>query len=362
MEIHLGILAIVVLLNLIPDKFINRRKWILPISFLLILAYWALRYDYGLDYWDYLRSFYAGTEGKESRGFGEPGYYIFANLFSSFYQVIIAQSIIVIGTLFYMVRKYVPTNCYWLFFILFLLVPRFHFVMISALRNSLAACVMFWAFDLCYINKKRWPLYIVFVFFAALFHTTALVFLVFPFIHYFFSRTRGMSVFTMLIIADILSLFVVNFLFNFIISQSELTETYANYDELIGESNLIGVIFKSVILIPAFFICKSYNKQKLNTPSRNLFVLSFFFLIIDLFGFNFGGRFTLYLYLFFIISLALTYQNRKATRLVLLTPYLLYIVFGFYQYYQRLIEGLTNVYSEGNYLFYHTIFEASPLP
>ena len=92
MQVHLVLLAILVIINLFPDSFIDRKKYILPISFLLILVYWAIRYDYGLDYWNYYNSFYEGTEGKLSRGFGERAYYVFTGLFSKFYQVIVAQS------------------------------------------------------------------------------------------------------------------------------------------------------------------------------------------------------------------------------------------------------------------------------
>lgn len=360
MLVHLFLLTILIVLNLIPDRVVDRKRFILPLSFLLILLYWALRYDYGLDYWDYYSSFYDGTEGKLHRGFGERGYYAFSGLFNKFYQVIIAQSIIVMASLFHLVRKYIPPQCYWLFFLLFFLTPRFHFVMISALRNSLSACVLFWAFDYCYIEKKRWILFALLVFLASLIHTTAIVFFLFPIYHLFSSRLKGKAVFIGLIVLDILSLFFVNALFQYVISASSLTETYDSYLETIGESSIFGVMVKSIVLIPVFYFCTVFDKLKVHTKERKIFLLAFFFLAIELFGFNFGGRFTLYLFIFFIISLTITYQYYKKERFFLLIPYLLLVLFTFYNYYIRLSTEL--FFNEGNYLFYHTIFEVSPLP
>lgn len=360
MQVHLLLLVALIIINLIPDKVIDRKKFILPLSFLLILVYWAIRYDYGLDYWDYYNAFYEGIEGKLSRGFGERAYYTLTSSFGRFYQVIVAQSVIVMVSLYHLVRKHIPSNCYWLFFLLFFLTPRFHFVLISALRNSFSVCILYWAFDYCYISKKRWAFFFLLVFIAMLFHTTAIAFIVFPFFHFIVSRFKGKEVFVWLIVLDVLSVFIVNEVFQYVISLSSFTETYDSYNDAVQNSSLFGAALKSIILIPAYYLCKTYDKQKRQDKGHKLFILAFFFLAIELFGINFGGRFTLYLFVFFIIALSITYQYYKKRRLALLIPYLLFVLYSFYIYYIRLSTEL--LFNEGNYLFYHTIFETSPLP
>ena len=137
-------------------------------------------------------------------------------------------------------------------------------------------------------------------------------------------------------------------------------ETYDSYNDVVQNSNLVGAVIKSIILFPAYFLCKAYDMQESQSRERKLFILAFFFLAIDLFGINIGGRFTLYVFVFFIIALSITYQYYKREKLVLFVPYFILVLYTFQNYYMRLSTEL--FYHEGNYLFYHSIFEASPLP
>lgn len=362
MKVHFILLVILLILNLIPEKIIDRKKFILPLSFLLILVYWAIRYDYGLDYWSYYDLFYSGAE-ERARGFGEKGYFFLSSFFDKYYQVIIAHSVFVIATLFHMVRKYIPSDCYWLFFLLLFTIPGFHFGMISALRNALAACIIYWAFDLYYIQKKRWLLFYLFVLLAAMFHTSALFFILFPFVHLLFANSKGMVVFGILIAMNIASLFIVNIFFNYITSVSSLTETYADsYSDVVFESNFNDLIYKSLVLVPAFYMCKLYDQLNNDDAMKKIFVCTFLFISIAFIGLDWGGRFTLYLYLFFIIALSVTHIHFKRIRIIYMAPYFLYVFYGLYRYYARLLNEMGSRYSEGNYWFYHTIFEANSLP
>ena len=177
MEVHFIILLVLLFANLLPIKERLKKKYILSISFMILFVYWALRYEYGQDYWAYYDYFYSGRESE--KGFGELLFYkVFFPLFKYYYQAVIVQSAYVLFTLYYMVKRYVPTKCYWLFFLLFLCVPGFHFSLISAMRSSMAAATMFWAYHLFYINKNNIILYEVMVIVATLFHTSSIVFVI----------------------------------------------------------------------------------------------------------------------------------------------------------------------------------------
>lgn len=57
MFVHFSLTAFLCLLNLIRFNPDIRKNYILSLSFLLIGLFMGLRYDYGLDYWNYYEIF-----------------------------------------------------------------------------------------------------------------------------------------------------------------------------------------------------------------------------------------------------------------------------------------------------------------
>lgn len=153
MQVHLIILIIVLLLNIIPQRFIRRKRYILPLSFLIITVYLSIRYNYGPDYFSYLHSFYSGAQEK-TYGTSEVLFYGFMHLFSKYYMFIIFHTIIVMFTFYYFVRKYINSKYYVLFFFLLLCSPGMFLNVISALRSTLAACALLWGVEFFYLRKK----------------------------------------------------------------------------------------------------------------------------------------------------------------------------------------------------------------
>ena len=363
MKVHLILLIILLLLNIIPEKNIDRKKYILPFSFLIILVYWAIRYDYGLDYWNYYNAFYLGSLNDNSI-VKERLFYLFFYSFNSYYQLIIVESAITVITLFYFVRKYIPTNYYWLFFFLLLTVPGFHFNLISTQRSNMAACLLFWAYELFYISKKRWVFLILAVFVAVQFHNSAISFIILPLAYWAFNHMRGFAILITLFVCDILSMFITTSVFNwFILQGGGFLSDYDIYSELNVTSNIYGFIMKSVILLPTYYMCKIYDRSKDNTIYRSIFILAFLFIMINMLALNFNGRFTVYLYLFFIIALSITCQHlTKQERFIMLVPYFITVVYGLVGFYDSMLAGINGRYSAGNPYFYSTIFDAPSLP
>jgi len=363
MVVHILLLIILLVINLLPEYWIDRKKYVLPFSFILILIYWSIRYDYGLDYWNYYNAFYSGVT-ENARGTRETWFYAFFGWFDYYYQAVIAESVIIAVTFFYFARKYVSTQFYWLFFLLLFSVPGLHFNLISAMRSTMAACVLYWAFDLCYISKRRWLLYIVLVLVASQFHTSALAFVVLPLVHYAFNKAHGMVVFLVLVLFDILQMFFANSIYNWIITLSVLTADYDNYSAVVQSANINGFIVRSAILYPTFFICNYYDKiRTVDTFYRQVFILAFFYLAVAMIGLNFQGRFTVYLFPFFMLALANTCNNvDKNKKWVILLPYFIILLLGFIGYYNALLDNINGHWSEGNPYYYHTIFEAPSLP
>ena len=362
MIVHLSILIFLLFINLLPNRNNRRKKYVLPFSFFVIIVYWAIRYDYGLDYWNYYDLFYDGVE-EYITGFGERLFFSFTHLFQKYYQVIIAESVIVGVSLFYIVRKYIPEKFYWLFFFSLFAIHNFHFSLISAQRSTMAACIMYWGYELFYVNKRRWVLFFLCVFLAANFHTSALFFGVIPLFYYGFNFLKGQSILIILFVSALLSTFVLNTYIESFVSSYEMLEVYASNAVRIEERNFTGLVFNLLLyLVPAYFICLVYDKLKDDKVYRPLFILAFSYLFIYLIGFDFHGRFTAYLFPFFVIALSKTCEYYvKERRWMILSPYILVSIYTLIIYYHSMFTQI-NTLPEGNPYYYKTIFDAVSLP
>lgn len=360
MRVHLTLFVILLFLNLIPERLIDRKKYILPFSFLIVFVYWAIRFDYGLDYWNYLNGFYSG-QSENRAGFGERYFYYLMHLFKYYYQWIIVHSAIVTISLYYLVRKHISPKTYWIFFVLLFVVPDFHFNLISAQRSTLAACVLYWGFELFYIRDKKWLPFIAMVFLAAMFHTSAILFLSIPLLYFLLSRVSGSAVFLILVVSTVLSLFITDNLYIFIVNSLQILMEYDYYSDIVGTRSFSAMLVTSVRLIPCWFICKQYRKG--DAVFDRISVLAFAYLIILFLYINFQGRFTVYLIPFFIIVLCKTVElSNKNERYIILLPFFLMLGYTLYMYYETLLDGINTQWSSGNMYFYHTIFEAPSLP
>lgn len=359
MVVHLSLLFFLTFLNYIFRK--RTKKDILLVSFLVVFVYWAIRYDYGLDYWNYYDYFNRGID-EWKHGLGEILFFRgILPLFEKYYQLIIFTSGVIAFTLYYMVKKNVLPITYWIFFLFFFSVHSFHFNLISTMRSSLAACVLIWGYYLGYFKgKNRHILYLLFLIAAGLIHSSAFVFIVVPIYFKLFSRFSGKFIFISLCVASIFSLFFSQFFFQYLVSTSDLIAEYDQASDSVNESNLIGFTLRSCILIPSYFICKLYNTTK--SPNvKYTCLLAFLFLYIKLLGLDINGRFTAYLYLFFIIALCYTYAgSKKSERFIILVPYLCTVWFELYRHYVTMFMLRFSDWQDGNTILYKTIFDVWP--
>lgn len=359
MVVHLALLFVLTFLNYIFRK--RRIKKIFLVSFLVVFVYWAIRYDYGLDYWNYYDYFNRDID-EWKHGLGEILFFRgILPLFEKYYQLIIFSSGVIAFTLYYMVKKNVPPKTYWIFFLFFFSVHSFHFNLISTMRSSLAACVLIWGYYLGYfMGKDRHVLYLLFLIAAGLIHSSAFVFIIVPIYFKLFSHMRGNLIFISLCVASIFSLFLSQFFFQYLVSTSDLIAEYDQASENVNESNLIGFTLRSVILIPSYYICKLYNNAK--SPNiKYACLLTFLYLYIKLLGLDINGRFTAYLYLFFIIALCYSYVlGKKSEKFIILVPYLCTVWFELYRHYVTMFMLRFSVWQDGNTFLYKTIFDVWP--
>lgn len=366
MVVHFLITFSIVLLNILPLGAKLRKNIILPFSFIVLFVYWAIRYEYGQDYWHYYDIFY-GNMVMTDYGTGDVLFFMFFNpLFDRYWQAIVGQSAFIMITLYVFARKYIPTNSYWLFFLLFLATGGFHFSLISALRSSLAAGIMYWGFSLAVIDKNRPLLYCVFVVIASLFHTSALVLLIFPIIKYVIIRMNTKTILILLFFSNVFAMFVGNLVFNILTSYFSsyfsFLEYYDHYSEQIGNIGWSDFLLKCVYFLPLYYVCRYYNKTT-DERFKNAYVLTIFFFFINFLNMDFHARFTAYLFIFFVMSLCNVYKvSLRRTKFLILGPYIVVVFVWLGFFYYQVFSLRNSVYINGNFDVYKTIFDSHSFP
>jgi len=158
----------------------KRTEFWLKGSFILIFLFLALRYDYGNDYYNYLKIFQEINRVKTIDFFDgywrfEPGWIFLCRLFRplGFFAMTAALALFNCFVYYRFVKKYVPSRYYWLSVFCYVFNPAFMLVHSSAMRQSVAIAIFVFSID--YIYKKDILRYCLCVAIASLFHVSALI-------------------------------------------------------------------------------------------------------------------------------------------------------------------------------------------
>ena len=375
---HIIVALIAILLCLIPDNANNRRsKYLMPLAFAIVTVFWAIRYNYGLDYVEYQNMFERGDTSTAWRDNKETFFYLFLNSFQYFYQFVIAFTLLVMGCLFIWVRKFCNEKYYAIFFIMFMFMNAMSYSMMSAMRSTMAAVVLWVALYFFYIKKKNWILYSLLVFAASGFHLSVISFLVLPIADLVIPKVKGIFIFYFLIGCFIFSLFGNESLFSIITSSNAMLDGYNSYYSFVESNNIsiFGVMNNALFLFPAYFICKS--KDLLIRSNKGIFVLAILYLVLYSLNLDIQNRFTSYIGIFFIIIITNVAGGLKFTdeygfeivtpclskreKWIMLAPLLFKVFFDYYKFF-LLMSSPMYFGLEGNPLFYQTIFDAPQLP
>lgn len=375
---HIIVALIAILLCLIPDNANNRRsKYLMPLAFAIVTVFWAIRYNYGLDYVEYQNMFERGDTSTAWRDNKETFFYLFLNSFQYFYQFVIAFTLLTMGCLFIWVRKFCNEKYYAIFFIMFMFMNAMSYSMMSAMRSTMAAVVLWAALYFFYIKKKNWILYSLLVFVASGFHLSVISFLVLPIVDIIIPRVKGIYLFYCLIGCFIFSLFGNESLFNFITSSNAMLDGYNSYYSFVESNNIsiFGVMNNALFLFPAYYICRS--KDQLIQSHKGIFVLAVLYLVLYSLNLDIQNRFTSYIGIFFIIAISVVAGGQKyidaygfeheiqftskQDKWIMLAPLLIKILFDYYKFY-LLMSSPYYMGLDGNPLIYQTIFDAPQLP
>jgi len=247
-----------------------QKKWGLEAAFLLIALFSAIRYEYGNDYTSYreIFEFYANLTFNDVILYTDKefGWSILCWFLGKLpFQVLVALLSFSGSYVFYwFIKNNVKKDKWWLSVFIYYFTPIFFLVQLSMLRQTLAITIVLLAIP--YVLKKRIITSILFVLFATIFHTSAIVFLPFVLIGYlpenrfkmFWVIIAGLSVFTYL------SRDVMAVLLNFVFQTNNNIESYSNYTvdngsevAKLGFGSLVNTIY---IIISLILIAKQEYK------------------------------------------------------------------------------------------------------
>lgn len=157
----------------------------LKISFLFIFIFLAIRYYFGNDYESYVDMFerisYNSTPDftiQQGDAIIEPGWILLNFLFKyiGFFGVIIFTSFVFCVSYYKFFKRYVPQDYYWFSLIMFIFIPTFFLIQLSAIRQSIAILIVLLSFK--YIFEKKLLLFVLSILLASFFHIS--VFFVLP--------------------------------------------------------------------------------------------------------------------------------------------------------------------------------------
>lgn len=330
----------------------GKIKYGLEIAFFFIALFSALRYDYGNDYMTYNELFnniskfpsfkyiFGLYDSPFSKYDGaEIGWVLLNKFFSpiGFKGMIAFISFFTSYVYYKFIKLYVPQKWYWLALFTYIFDTNLFFVPLSMMRQSLGMVLFIVAFR--YISDRKLIKSILLILVASLFHKSALILLPLVFVG-FIKGVKGKVVsigfsviFLLLMMMQELTSSVVE------TALSVATfEGYSGYFEEFEAADKFGLGFISRLLtffIPFLFY---YSDSASNSPDKRLltfmaamsFLVAPFTLIL-----GFLGRIDYYFSIFNMVAFPLIYDwlSKGPLKYSLVTVYMAYVLFSFYQFF-----------------------------
>lgn len=198
------------------------------------------------------------------------------------------------GISLFLIGKYIKLNSVYYILPLFIFYSDLYlYFNISGVRQAMA--LSFVCFSMYYAFNKNLKLFLLFVFFASLFHVSSLVFL----FAYFIPQVKlKFKQILFIFIGLILIAFVGNFLstkFEYLTKKADYYTKYQEQSENIQMAYTIGILKRSIIIILALIYKKYLFSDKKFLYFFNLYFLGFLiFISTYLISPDFGVRFSVY--------------------------------------------------------------------
>lgn len=300
-------------------KFSNRWYSFVLLLFILVAG---LRYKVGGDTLAYFRYYQILPTWKHTSFFDllNGRYSFFWNLlattcksiFKEFALLQVVQSTFVNVTLFWFIKKY--TRFRFTALLSYFLIAYLYFNM-EIMRESIA--ISFFLLSYPYFEKKSWFKYYLLVITAFLFHTSAVILLVFPLLGLFKFSKKNVIIISGILIVFIIFLINVPELMNLLLFTETIETKFDAYSEF--ALNLNGKIFVlfGYFFLP-FYLLRIHWKLNHNSDLfQDLYVI-YFTIIISYVFFSGFSRFVNYMTPFMIVYFATVtneiYNNSRVSK------------------------------------------------
>lgn len=355
MIVHLLLMCITTVLCFLP-KLNSRIRYLdtLRISFFIIWIYISIRYYYGADYLSY-EQLYIDVKQGITYGNIERLFTQIMGLFPKFYVFIIFTSTLLCISYYFLIKKYINPKYYWIAMLFLFIQESLILNNLIALRSALCVYIFIYAFR--FIISRRIILFFIFIALATMIHTSSIILAPLYFIPYIIGKFKNYGyIFYTTIIVFFTGYLLSTYLFELIMDNNNYFAKYEIYFfNFRKERSLYGLLYFSPFVWLSYLFSKNL-KYEYKVEHKIIMFICLYFILITLLQIDIMGRFSMYLWPFFMIGV-LNMTKYFKSNLTKVT-YLLFIV-------AYSLMGLITLYSSehgAHFLNYNTIFEARYLP
>lgn len=277
-----------------PD--LNKKYPFYIFTFFTLFLFLALRYDYGNDYMQYMNIHSLINNGQTAWGESDVLYKQLNLLIPNFYLFIALISLFYIFAMYFLIKNNLRVNHYWFAVLLWLINPYLFLVQLSSIRQTIAIC--FFIFAIYFAIKRKLVMYLLFIFIAVGFHSSAVV--LFPL--YFVLNDSKIKKKWIVLITALTVILIGTPLFEVILSKVlvYLPLNYTAYFEQGLTNSLRATLISSV-----YFVFVIFNINKLEGKEIIYGKLSLIYTIISLLTIKLSmlGRVGMYFEIFLIVTI-----------------------------------------------------------
>ncbi len=336
-------------------RIIKRPQTAFWIAVVCLVCFYGIRTDYGNDIPGYILNFerisqYSYSEILDNNERFEPGWLVLNVFFAPFgWQIFIFfLTIIQIGSISWLISKYVKPQYYWLIFLFFVFNANLLMTGLSMLRQSLAMSIVLWTIP--FILRKKYILPVLLIMLATTMHTSAycaFILILFPWLSKFNWKALSIGIsllFLLFKVADILIGDILNFVLD--LSTFEAYETYADGENIESGSGLFA-FFLIIVCIYNLYNAQNNITMKLFSLMLGLSaVLTSFITMMPIIG-----RIQLYFILPGITSYSLLSEGKRKIASCFFLLVLIYVtISGYFAFFESPVWK----YAFGTY---HTILD-----
>ena len=339
-------------------SFKNGLEW----GFMIVTFIACIHYNYGNDYENYYKLWYdiKGSSFQRLFSYGfkaEPGWILINWILGfdgGFYVLVAVLNLIQNFIYYYLIKKYVPRDWYWLAILLYLCDTSLYVLNFSLMRQGLAVALFIGSFLL--INKKKYIVSAVIILLMPFIHKSAWVCL--PLLLIPLLSVKWLKFYLIIILALTIALFFFNDTvaksYEMMISLEDF-EKYQNYEERLSTGSLgFGFLLG---LIPYFCLIYFLLKQgkQLTKEIQMLLLISYLCLLVvpyKLYTQSIVSRIGIYFSAFLVASIPWMYSNIKG-KIIRDTVTMIIVFLTMYSYSIFFSSATYGKY----YSNFHSIFE-----